>query len=393
VHRVSTVLAALALVAGCDGGDRVESWHTAAAPVVAQASPAPTASAPPSPSAIASAGLVSLAASTPIGEPAPRGGGDPGPDGPPTAATAPWPVAGDLALSEIMARPADGMAGARAWLELVNLADSPRSLDGCELISGGGASIALSASDAAEPGAIVLIAAPGEVADGLPTPDAALDVELAFDLLGPLALRCGEAELLALPAALVDPGARAPGVALQRDADSPWAAPAADSEGAAAWCDALPTYGPGGRGTPGEPNLACDADVDWCRLMYPALVTATVGAPFLGRIEVLEPGLTDLKAPLPADFVCQLGLGPDGAAPDGPAFTWTSADADPAPPATVAPNRRSLVAHPVPAAPGIADLAARCTKTGGVTWLYCDLDGSQNGYAPAQAGHALILAP
>lgn len=381
------IFAALGLLA-CDGVDHVDTWHGAVPPVHAQAHLQPTAAPPVV--AEPSVGQVALEAAPSAADPAPPGGGETVPDGPPTAVTTPWPLAGEFAISEILPRAADDVPGARAWLELVNRADSPRSLDGCALISGDGVSVSLSAEDPAESGALVLVAVAGDGADGLPTPDATLDAAVGFDAL---ALYCGDTEIFALPGALLASGARVPGVALQRDAASPWAAAGADSPAPATWCDALPTYGAGGRGTPGEPNLACDADVDWCRLMYPALVTAYVGQPFLGRIEVAEPGITDKKGALPADFVCQLGLAPDGTAPQSAAFTWTSADADPAPPANLAAPRRSLVAHPVPTSAGIADLAARCTKTGGVTWLYCDLDGSQNGYATAQAGHALVLAP
>ncbi|MEZ4269564.1 MAG: hypothetical protein R3F39_24665 [Myxococcota bacterium] len=380
----------------CDGGDNLASWHSGARPVQADASP----ETPPTPGTLAQPNVAqaALEASPSLADPAPPGGGETVPDGPPTASSAPWPLAGEFAISEILPRPSDSVAGARAWLELVNRADAPRSLDGCELSSGGAVSLSLSAADAAEAGAYVLVATAGAATaadDGLPAPDVTVDGELKLGAFDSLELRCGSTEIFALPDALLDPSGREAGVALQRDAASPWepVTVAGSSPAAATWCDALPTYGPGGRGTPGEPNLACDADVDWCRLMYPALVTAKVGVSFLGRIEVAEPGITDGKGALPADFVCQLGLAPDGADPEGGEFIWTSADADPAPPANLASPRRSLIARPTPTEAGIADLAARCTKTGGVTWLYCDLDGSQNGYSTAQAGHALILAP
>lgn len=388
MRSLLSILAALALVA-CDGGDHLDAWHSAGPPLRAQARPPAATPVDAEPSA----GQVPLKSAPAIADPAPPGGGETVPDGPPTAAVAPWPVAGEVAISEILPRAVDGVPGARAWLELVNRADSPRSLDGCALISGGGVSLSLSAPGAAEPGAYVLVAQGGDGADGLPTPDATLDAAMAFDGLGALALYCGDTEIFTLSGALLDSAARAPGVALQRDAASPWGPVSAGSPAAATWCDALPAYGAGGHGTPGEPNLDCDADVDWCRLMYPALVTAYVGQPFLGRIEVAEPGITDKEGALPPDFVCQLGLAPDGTDPQSPEFIWTSADTDPAPPANLAAPRLSLVAHPVPASAGIADLAARCTKTGGITWLYCDLDGSQNGYSTAQAGHALVLAP
>ncbi|MCB9786709.1 MAG: hypothetical protein H6744_08460 [Deltaproteobacteria bacterium] len=382
-------LCALALCVGCDGGNGGSTKESATARLVVRAS----GGAAPGVEARAATARARLEARKWTPEAAPTPDGGPLPEEPPNPATVPWPVAGELAVTELLARPAETTAGARAWLELVSRAAAPRRLDGCELVDGAGAGSVIAAAAPLEPDEYALLTTDGESDDGLPAPDGVLHGDARLETASGLTLRCGGAEVLTLPpAATADMGGREPGVAMQRDAASPWVLVDGVDSGAA-WCDALESYGPGGRGTPGEPNLPCDADVDWCRLVHPAFVTATAGTAFEAHVQVSEPGLTDAAGALPAEFVCQVGLGPDGADPSDGGFEWTTASEDPAPPPGLASPRLSLRALVVPSTPGVADIAARCTKTGGVVWLSCDLDGSQNGYQTAKAGHALVQAP
>jgi hypothetical protein len=84
----------------------------------------------------------------------------------------------------------------------------------------------------------------------------------------------------------------------------------------------------------------------------------------------------------------QLGFGADGSDPSADASAWTWVDAafngD-------AGNNDEFVASLLPESVGEFDYAYRYTVTGGRDWVYADLDGISNGYAPAQAG-ALSVA-
>jgi hypothetical protein len=93
-----------------------------------------------------------------------------------------------------------------------------------------------------------------------------------------------------------------------------------------------------------------------------------------------QPGQTDsLRA--------QLGFGPDGSDPDGnPAWTWVEASFN-----VDAGNNDEFVASLLPEALGSYDYAYRYSVTDGRDWLYADLDGTGNGYDPAQAG-ALVVS-
>jgi hypothetical protein len=93
------------------------------------------------------------------------------------------------------------------------------------------------------------------------------------------------------------------------------------------------------------------------------------------------PGATDgLRA--------QLGFGPDGSDPAGNAsWTWVDGGFN-----TDSGNNDEYKASLLPETTGSFDYAWRYSTTGGRDWLYADLDGTGNGYAPAQAG-ALTVNP
>ena len=106
-------------------------------------------------------------------------------------------------------------------------------------------------------------------------------------------------------------------------------------------------------------------------------------------------GITDLTVvgpdPTP-DLQGQLGLGPDDAnpalSPDD--FVWFDATPQDFPPAGVGSIEDYYEATLLPDTAGVFDLAARFTPDQGLTWLYCDLDGSVNGYEVDQAGHVQV---
>jgi hypothetical protein len=84
----------------------------------------------------------------------------------------------------------------------------------------------------------------------------------------------------------------------------------------------------------------------------------------------------------------QLGFGPDGSDPSGnAAWTWVDGafNGD-------AGNNDEYKASMLPESTGSFDYAWRYSTTGGRDWVYADLDGSPNGYSPAQAGSLTVNA-
>jgi len=130
--------------------------------------------------------------------------------------------------------------------------------------------------------------------------------------------------------------------------------------------------------------------IDWANLQWPPTMTHTISA--VNRTETVygqvwidgattEPGATpSLRA--------QLGFGPDGSNPDGNSdWNWVEAAFN-----VDAGNNDEFKASLLPEVTGTFDYAYRYTTTNGFEWLYADLDGTGNGYSPAQAG-SLTVSP
>ena len=94
-----------------------------------------------------------------------------------------------------------------------------------------------------------------------------------------------------------------------------------------------------------------------------------------------QPGATEsLRA--------QLGFGPDGSDPDGNAdWTWVEAAFN-----TDTGNNDEFVASLLPEAVGNYDYAYRYSTSDGRDWVYADLDGTDDGYDPADAGALTVNA-
>lgn len=128
------------------------------------------------------------------------------------------------------------------------------------------------------------------------------------------------------------------------------------------------------------PHLA----IGWANLQWPPAMTHTISV--VNRTpnaygQVWIDGETSLPGPT-VGLRAQLGFGPSGSDPDGnPAWMWVDASFN-----TDAGNNDEFVASLLPEAVGEFDYAYRYTTTDGRDWLYADLDGTGNGYSPAQAG-------
>ncbi len=131
--------------------------------------------------------------------------------------------------------------------------------------------------------------------------------------------------------------------------------------------------------------------IDEANLLYPfVIVDHTIGA--LNPTEnitghVWIDGLTDLAGPI-TGLSGQVGYGPDGSDPDGnPEWKWFDA--------VFGMDwgiEDEYVGQLVPEAVGTYDYAYRFTSTAGLMWVYADLDGTSNGYDPAQAGELTVVA-
>ena len=312
----------------------------------------------------------------------------------------PRPGPGEALLTELMRAPADTWVAARQWFEVRSLVDDERSLAGCVVVGpGGGAAEVVEGAGLGlvfEGGELLLLVADGAGGDGLPAPDGFFDEALDLGAAeGEVRLECDGAVVDAVDLGSVD-GATTfpttPGASAQLDPG--WMDPD-DNDAPGVWCSGYLPYGAGGLGTPGSHNLACDTDIDWCRTWYPAFMAIPAGGAFEVQAHVFEAGLTDQTSGAPdliEGFYAQVGFGPDGSSPEvePEAWGWSDAVPDEEPPGFVPPKDDRWIGAVAIDEVGAWDFAARFTADGGLTWKYCDLDGSSNGYSPAKAGHVSV---
>jgi len=129
--------------------------------------------------------------------------------------------------------------------------------------------------------------------------------------------------------------------------------------------------------------------INWANLQWPPTIAHTVGITptenIYGQVRIdgitVDPGAT-------AGLWAQVGFGPDGSNPDGNTdWVWFDTTFN-----TQSGNNDEFKGQLVPEAVGVYDYAYRYSTTGGLDWLYADLDSTDNGYDPAQAG-ALTVNP
>jgi len=170
------------------------------------------------------------------------------------------------------------------------------------------------------------------------------------------------------------------------------------NDDSANWCAGTSSYN-GDFGTPGADNTVCMGEVtysiDFCRLQFPDVIAEPEGTDVdvFGRVFIA--GLTDLSGvndPSPA-VIGYVGYGPDGTNPEvDPGWVWTAGVPNgmygPASPGYEVNNDEYQALLSVPSPPGDYDFAFRFSGDDGVTFSYCDgqPEGSSNGYAPADAG-------
>lgn len=130
--------------------------------------------------------------------------------------------------------------------------------------------------------------------------------------------------------------------------------------------------------------------IGWANLQWPPAMTHTISV--VNRTDtaygqVWIDGVTSAPGAAPT-LTAQLGFGPRSSQPDGnPDWVWVDAVFN-----VDAGNNDEFKASLLPEAVGSYDYAFRYSTTGGRDWLYADLDGTGNGYNPAQAGKLEVLS-
>lgn len=141
-----------------------------------------------------------------------------------------------------------------------------------------------------------------------------------------------------------------------------------------------------------EIMISCNLPtVGWGNLQWPASINVTknqtteniYGQAYMG-------GVTDAAPGPAAGLVAEVGYGPQGSDPTDPSWAWTAAAYNTS--FLWVNNRHEFVATISVPTPGSYDYAFRYSYLGG-SYVYGDLDGSSNGYSPAQAGKLTVTAP
>jgi len=169
------------------------------------------------------------------------------------------------------------------------------------------------------------------------------------------------------------------------------------------WCAGSPVYfgdmmqQTANWGSPGQDNLPCEVELDWCKLRPPYVVwgQAGQGGQFTVSGRVRADGLTDLTHGVDDHrrLVAAAGYGPTGVYPGNEAWVWyqgapnTVWDAQEA--GAVGTDEYQATVFCPPQA-GEYEFVFRFSDDGGTTWTYCDIDGSANGFSPAQAGDLTV---
>jgi len=142
--------------------------------------------------------------------------------------------------------------------------------------------------------------------------------------------------------------------------------------------------------------------VGWCRLQWPTALDQAEGSLAMVYGRVYVQGITDLGPGTdPSALVAaEVGWGPDGGQPDQGGWVWLPAEPNPGWDDAAEPGNDEYQATLVvpPAAGSPRDLAFRFSANAGQTWTLCDtnagagMDGSEDGYSPAQAGALVSTA-
>ena len=313
-----------------------------------------------------------------------------------------FPAEGEVIITEIMYdTEADLVENNAEWFELHNLADGPRSLDGC--IVGDTSAISTTLAGIVIPAGGDIVLARSLTNNGGLSPAGTFTFTLNNGV-ETVKLTCDG--VLVDQVAYDDGGTFPDGKAKSISLD-PAAYDATANDDGANWCLAQDLYFTGSAtptgdhyGTPGAGNPSCpevDTVVDWCRLQWPLDEQALAGTTLTVFGRVYDEGITDISAQVDEDpaLKAQAGYGPDQSDPlDNVDWVWFDAKPNAGWDGVAqgeAANDEYEATVVVPAV-GMYDHAYRFSLDGGFSWTYCDRDagagsdGSEDGYQVANAG-------
>jgi hypothetical protein len=312
----------------------------------------------------------------------------------------PWPLAGEVVITEIMQNPAVVVDTDGEWFEVYNPTMGTSFQLGNCTVEGGMTDLGFTID-------IDMVIGPGEyrifATDSMLdlgfTPDYEwLDAEFGLtNTSDTVRLVCNA---IIVDEVSWDDGATFPDPNGQTMSLDPGSYDAVANDTGANWCTGSTTYDGGiNFGTPGADNPACAVGpmtypIDFCRLQFPDTITENQGTDVTVFGRLYSGGLTDLSGvndPAP-EVSGWVGYGPDGTDPAvDPSWTWVAGIPNPgygpASPGYEANNDEYQAVLSVPV-PGTYDFAFRFSGDSGATFTYCDgmPAGSSDGYTPANAG-------
>lgn len=314
----------------------------------------------------------------------------------------PLPPVGQLVITEIMKEPTNQTQPAGEWFEIQNInAATTYQLRGCSVQSMNAAeTFTISTDLTIAPNSRLTFAS----SMGMPGFTPSYSYPNTFNLSDADVVRL-VCNAVTVDEVVYDNGTLFPdptGGSLSLD---PGSTTAVGNNVGSSWCDASTTVNltTGDEGTPGAANPVCAVSpvytVGFCRLQFPATITAVTGTTTSVFGRVFVSGLTDMSGvnnPAP-ELLAAVGYGPDGSDPALPTWTWTAAIPNagygPASPSYEANNDEYQATLTTPA-PGAYDYAYRFSGDSGATWTYCDTGaGSSDNYQAAQAGQLTSTTP
>jgi hypothetical protein len=307
----------------------------------------------------------------------------------------PWPVAGEVIVTEIMQNPSVLADADGEYFEIHNTTGGFLQLANCVFEGATDTGFTVDVDLQIGPGQYVTFAVPSAVGPGF-APDYVWPMG-TFGLTNTSDLVRLTCNGVIVDEVAYDDGATFPDPNGQSMNLDPGSFDAVANDVGANWCESTTSYN-GDFGTPGAANDMCGGPVTWpvdfCRLQFPTIIDETEGTlvDVFGRLYIA--GLTDMSGvndPAPSVFG-SVGWGPDGTDPAiDPGWTWTSGAPNPgygpASPGYEANNDEYMATLAVPSPPGTYDFAFRFSGDNGTTFTYCDTGaGSSDGYAAADAG-------
>jgi len=310
----------------------------------------------------------------------------------------PWPVGGEVIVTEIMQNPSVLNDADGEWFELYNpMMGASYQLGSC-IVEGGamGETFTIDTDLVIGPQEYLTFAIDGMVDPGFAPdfvwPGGDFNLSNSSDTLR---LVCNG---VTVDEVVYDDGATFPDPNGQSMNLDPMAYDAVANDDGTNWCGASTSYN-GDFGTPGADNTECmgmvSYSIDFCRLQFPETIAELEGSTVdvYGRLFIA--GLTDLSGvndPAP-EVIGTVGYGPDATDPAvDPGWTWSEGvpnpTYDPAAPGYEPNNDEYVASLSVPSPPGDYDYAFRFSGDGGTTFTYCDGQpaGSSDGYQVANAG-------